>query len=243
MFDANKPLMRPTQHAEHLLITNILNGTWPPGTALPAERALSEQLGVTRPTLREALQRLARDRWITIAHGKTTTVNDYWKQGGMGILSTMAVYAQYLPREFVAHLLQARIILLPACARDAVAAVPDKFLNFLGNAASPDDNPENVAAYDWELQSMMAHNSGNLIYPLILNDFAPVFHILGEQYFQWDMAREASASYYNRLNKVIAQSGDVRQTVSDAMEESLTIWQRLQSSIKEQPKSKTVNKL
>ena len=55
---------RPRAHAESVLLAAILDGTFPPGTTLPGERTLAAQLGVTRPTLREALQRLARDGWL-----------------------------------------------------------------------------------------------------------------------------------------------------------------------------------
>jgi GntR family transcriptional regulator, negative regulator for fad regulon and positive regulator of fabA len=51
------PPQRPALYAEQALVTDILNGTFPPGSNLPAERELSIQLGVTRPTLREALRR------------------------------------------------------------------------------------------------------------------------------------------------------------------------------------------
>lgn len=40
------------------LETMILEGTLQPGQRLPAERALAEQFGVSRPSLREAVQRL-----------------------------------------------------------------------------------------------------------------------------------------------------------------------------------------
>ncbi|NEK56097.1 GntR family transcriptional regulator, partial [Rhizobium leguminosarum] len=39
--------------------TSLLDGTWPPGSRLPAERALAEQYDVSRNTVREAIQRLA----------------------------------------------------------------------------------------------------------------------------------------------------------------------------------------
>ena len=68
--------VRPNERAEQWLVTAILDGDLPPGSTLPAERTLATQLGVTRPTLREAIQRLARDGWLTIAHGKPTVVND-----------------------------------------------------------------------------------------------------------------------------------------------------------------------
>ena len=46
---------------ERRLRTAIANGVHPPGSRLPGERALSEQLRVSRSTLRGALQRLAAD--------------------------------------------------------------------------------------------------------------------------------------------------------------------------------------
>ncbi len=56
----------------------------------PAERELSELIGVTRTTLREVLQRLARDGWLTIQHGKPTKVNNFWETSGLNILETLA---------------------------------------------------------------------------------------------------------------------------------------------------------
>jgi len=47
------------------LVADIVRGTYPPGTRLPAERELSRMLGASRPTLREALRRL--DEWNLVA--------------------------------------------------------------------------------------------------------------------------------------------------------------------------------
>ncbi|HWF46598.1 MAG TPA: GntR family transcriptional regulator [Bryobacteraceae bacterium] len=41
------------------LLPSIVNGVWSEGERIPAERALSEQLKVARPSLREALKALA----------------------------------------------------------------------------------------------------------------------------------------------------------------------------------------
>jgi len=53
----------PTERAgtitQRRLLTAIESGVYPPGTRLPGERVLSEQLQVSRSTLRGALQRLA----------------------------------------------------------------------------------------------------------------------------------------------------------------------------------------
>lgn len=47
------------------LVADIVRGTYPPGTRLPAERELSRMLGASRPTLREALRRL--DEWNLVS--------------------------------------------------------------------------------------------------------------------------------------------------------------------------------
>ena len=61
-----EPPLRPTQYAEYILVTSILNGTYPAGTLLPGERALANEIGITRPTLRETLQRLANEGWVLV---------------------------------------------------------------------------------------------------------------------------------------------------------------------------------
>lgn len=43
----------------------VLSGTWPPGTAVPPEHALMEQLGASRMTVHRALVQLAREGLIT----------------------------------------------------------------------------------------------------------------------------------------------------------------------------------
>ena len=70
--------LRPAERVENRLIQAIVGGEFPINSTLPPERELARRLGVTRPTLREALQRLARDGWIEIHHGKSTRVRDYW---------------------------------------------------------------------------------------------------------------------------------------------------------------------
>ncbi len=54
--------------------TLILEGTLKPGERLPAERALAEELGVSRPSLREALQKLVARGLLVSRHGGGTFV-------------------------------------------------------------------------------------------------------------------------------------------------------------------------
>lgn len=56
------------------LIGYVRDGTWKPGDRLPSERDLSQALGVSRPTLREALASLQLAGIVETRHGSGTRV-------------------------------------------------------------------------------------------------------------------------------------------------------------------------
>ena len=220
------PPLRPTQYAEHILITSILNGAYPAGSVLPGERVLATEIGITRPTLRETLQRLASEGWIQIQHGKPTVVNDYWLKGGLSMLGTMAKYADFLPNGFITRLLEVRVTLLPPVAGLAAAHQPQKILDLLNRRPLLNDSIEAYAAYDWELQMCMARESGNPIYALILNDFASIFQKMAARYFIAHKTRKESLNYYRSLTKAIERNDQsVEKIVKKAMKKSIKIWQ------------------
>src|SRR3990172_3511575 len=140
---------RPVEHAQDHLITAILDGTFPPGTTLPGERELAAQLGVTRPTLREVLRRLEGDGWLTVHQGKPTQVNDFWREGGLNILSGIVRHSKYLPPNFVDNLLEVRLHLAPAYTRAAMLHAPMEVVALLMDSNDLDDTPEAYATYDW----------------------------------------------------------------------------------------------
>jgi GntR family negative regulator for fad regulon and positive regulator of fabA len=226
-----EPPLRPTQYAEHILVTAILSGTYPAGTALPSERALANEIGITRPTLRETLQRLANEGWVQIQHGKPTVVNDFWLEGGLSMLGTLAKYADFLPNGFISRLLEVRVTLLPTVAGLAAIHQPQKILDILDHKPQLTDSVETYAAYDWELQICMARESGNPIYALILNDFASIFQKMAARYFMAQKPREASLNYYRDLAQAIVRKDhSVAEIVKRAMEQSIEIWHELKRS-------------
>ena len=223
-------LLRPTQLAEQILVTSILDGTYPTGAALPNERDLARQIGITRPTLRETLQRLAAEGWVRIRHGKPTLVNDYWLEGGLGLLSTLAKYGEFLPNGFITHLLEVRMTMLPPVARRAAMYEPETISNYLGDAPNISEDATAFADYDWRLQMLMARNSRNPVFSLILNDFASVFAATAMRYFSEGTARRASRKFYRDLLQAIGHSADlVEKIVKEAMQQSIDIWQEVRS--------------
>ncbi len=227
----NDQPFRPAQFTEQRLITAILDGTYPPGSALPAERRLAEQFGVTRPTIRETLQRLAAEGWISIHHGKSTQVNDFWETGGLSLLGTLARYGDFLPKDLILHLLNFRINLMPPVARDAIGREPDMIRSYLVKRKTLPPRAEAFTAFDWGLQMLLARHSGNPVYPLILNDFEFVFNTLAQFYFSYEEAREASLRYYGELAQAIGKNAAaVEKAVREAMKTSISIWKKINSS-------------
>ena len=58
------------------LETRILEGSLKPGDRLPSERKLAAELGVSRPSLREAIQKLVSKGLLSTRHGGGTVVTD-----------------------------------------------------------------------------------------------------------------------------------------------------------------------
>ncbi len=223
-----KSPLRPTQYVEQKVVTSILNGTYPQGSVLPNERVLAEKIGVTRQTLRETLHRLSREGWVTIHHGKPTVVNNYWEKGGMGLLSTMSRYSEYLPNGFVTNLLEVRANLLPIIARRSAESAPGVLLTYLSRAKNLEDKAEAFSLYDSDLQLLMTSHAKNPIYRLIFNDFSWMFESLALQYFSIKKARKISRSYYMDLYDAVDRGGkDVESVVYSTMEKSIEIWKGL----------------
>lgn len=100
------------------LRARIMNGEMQPGTTLPAERALSEMLGVNRGSVREALKRLEQARLVSIQHGGATRVLDYRATAGMDLLAELLLTPTGgLDLEVARSILEMRAVLAPDIAR------------------------------------------------------------------------------------------------------------------------------
>lgn len=221
------PPLRPSEYTEQILVSSILDGTFPPGTTLPGERELATQLGITRPTLREVLRRLAGDGWLTIHQGKSTRVNNFWQEGGLNVLSKLVRFAQKLPQDFVPNLLAVRLALAPAYTRDAVANNPKDVAEYLTGADLIDQTPDAFASFDWHLHRLLTIASENPIYTLILNGFASFYEQMARRYFMDSKAKDVSMSFYHDLYQVAIRQdiNEAEQITREIMKQSIILWQ------------------
>ncbi len=219
----------PAAYAEKALVTAILRGEFPPGSALPAERDLAVRLGVTRPTLREVIGRLERDGWLTVRHGKRTAVNDVWRSGGLNVVSGIVRHAKVLPPGFVTSLLELRLLISPAYARAAVERSAGEVRDFLETRAGLPDTAAAFAAFDWRLHHRLTVASGNPLFTLILNGFAGFYERMARRYFRSAEARDTSRRFYAALEES-ARRGDAaaaEAVTGEVMARSVELWRDL----------------
>lgn len=222
-------LLKPAAYAEQQIITDILSNRFAPGDALPAERILAQTLGVTRPTLRETLQRLSKEGWVIIRHGKPTKINHYLENGGLAILSALVRHGRQLPKGMVDHLLEVRSSMLPDIAQKAVQNDRQALVGLLVQARHLKDDPKAYADYDWQLQMLMVKACNNPVFKMIFNDFTPLYAVLGRVYFSNAKARSASLAYYEKLLAALqAGKPSIHGMVEKIMMTAQQIWQEIQ---------------
>jgi GntR family transcriptional regulator, negative regulator for fad regulon and positive regulator of fabA len=223
---------KPAELAENRLVDAILDGTFPVNSSLPPERELAEKLGVTRPTLREALQRLSRDGWIEIHHGRCTRVKDYWKEGNLLILTAIAQHQDKLPYDFVANLLQVRLLIAPTYTRMAMQNSLKEVIHLLESLQEVEDTPEEFTRRDLDLHMQLTILSRNPVFTLILNGFGNIYQTMGLKYFQNRQSRDHSRSFYKKLLSAVLSNDFylVEEVTRQVMADSINLMQQAASS-------------
>ena len=145
---ALKPITRrlvPDDVFEQLL-GEVVDGSLAPGDPLPSERRLAELLGVSRPAVREALQRMSATRLVEVRHGGATTVRDFQQYAGLDLLPRLLVRDGELDPDVARSVVEARFAIAPGMVRlaaqrsgRAAQALVDAVPAALAALASADD--------------------------------------------------------------------------------------------------------
>ena len=98
------------------ILSDVVDGELAPGESLPSERRLAEVLGVSRPAVREALQRMAQARLVEVRHGGATTVREFRRSAGLDLLPRLLVRNDELDVSVARSILEARIAIAPEVA-------------------------------------------------------------------------------------------------------------------------------
>ena len=156
------PVRRSSAAAEAMrsIQDMIVDGRLRPGQRLPAERELSELLGISRPTLRETIRSLVSLNILESRHGSGTYV---------AALDTAALleplqFVMALSGRTVEELFEARLVLEPALAALAASRADAAQVAAMRAALA---GPDRVAA-DVALHRLVAAAAGNALLAAML---------------------------------------------------------------------------
>jgi GntR family transcriptional repressor for pyruvate dehydrogenase complex len=154
------------------LLSEMVGGGLPPGKPLPSERKLAEALGVSRPAVREALQRMAHAGLVDVRQGDTTMVRDYRRHAGLDLLPRLLVAGDQVDVGVARSILEARLHVGPKIAELAAArggarlrAELDAAIAALEAADSPVDRQNRALEY-WD---HVVDGADSIVFRLMFN--------------------------------------------------------------------------
>lgn len=156
------------------IAADVLSGELAPGATLPSERQLAEALGVSRPAVREALQRLAAAGLIAVRQGDATTVLDYRRGAGLEVLPRLLVQAGNLDPGVARSILEARLHNGPKVAElaaqraggsDALRADLERTVE----ALAAEQDPIAQQRYAMEFWDLVVDAADSIVFRLMFN--------------------------------------------------------------------------
>lgn len=158
------------------LFERIVSGALKPGDALPSERLLTEQFGVNRQVVREALKRLVHLGMVQSGQGDGNRVLDWMQTGTFELVSLLAIRSRAgrdeLDQVLARSLLEIRRTFGMETARMCAMRADDALVDELAElveAMPSAGSPLQRHATNWAFWSRLVDGSGNLCYRLMLN--------------------------------------------------------------------------
>jgi GntR family transcriptional repressor for pyruvate dehydrogenase complex len=164
------------------LVRGIVDGELAAGEPLPSERRLAEVLGVSRPAVREALQRLSQSNLVDTRHGGGTTVRDVRAAAGLDLLPRLLVHRDgSIDVAAARSVVELRAQAGPHLARLAALRADDDVRALLhpradALAAAPDTDARQVAAL--EFWDAVVTGADNLAYRLLWNSLRATYDVV-----------------------------------------------------------------
>ncbi|QHB18213.1 fatty acid metabolism transcriptional regulator FadR [Mannheimia pernigra] len=225
----------PAALAEEYIVKSIWGNRFPAGTDLPAERELAERIGVTRTTLREVLQRLAREGWLSIQHGKPTRVNDIWETAGPNIISTIIkLDKNYLP-VVISNVVSLRTRMAEAYIPEAVKFSPQECVKLFDGLENLENTATAYAEFDYKLFRQFTFLAKKPVYALILNSFKSMYHQVAKIFFNDSSNRQLTLNFYRSLLAACLTGDSQKASICMAKnrQSSGEIWKKLSVNVHE----------
>jgi GntR family transcriptional repressor for pyruvate dehydrogenase complex len=194
------------------LTAEIVSGSYAPGTAIPSERALSEELRVNRHVVREAIKRLEQVGLVRVSQGGRTTVLDYRRTAGLDLLAIVAERAE--PLDGLRPLLVSALEMRAGIAADLARLCAERCgpdlgaeLRALSKSLAGASSPEERFELDERFWRLIVEGAENLAYELAFNSLIRAVHAHRELSLPVLEAELKQSGHRRRIAEAIA-AGD-----------------------------------
>lgn len=160
------------------LAGEVLAGELEPGATLPAERQLAETLGVSRPTVREALQRLAHSGLVEVRQGGSTTVRDFRRHAGLDMLPRLLLRRGEPDPAVIGSILEIRRALgreVAALAAQRAGAALAADLTAILDLLAAEHDPVAQQLHALTFWDHLVDGADSIVYRLLYNDLRAVY--------------------------------------------------------------------
>ena len=168
----------------------ILSGRLSIGQPIPPERELALTLGVSRPVVHEAMVELAAAGLVLVIPRQGSVVNDFRSTGSLSLFASIVQYAEGpVERELLEGMFSIRELLESEAAGSAAERGTEEQFGRIRRiiadetAAGPAD-VELLVALDFSFHHAVAAASGNILLPLFMNTFKPIYTNLSRQFYR-----------------------------------------------------------
>jgi DNA-binding FadR family transcriptional regulator len=178
MYDSTQARRSVASTAADAIRLRILTGRYLAGQSLPGERELSDELGVSRLTLRSAIAHLEAEGLLRAVHGSGTRVLDFRQTGGLdlfGHLAALVLSGAAVPGglDLFASLMELR----RAVAIEAVGLATERasadelraMRNHVGAMSALLGDSHAFMVADLAFARLIVRATGNLAYELLFN--------------------------------------------------------------------------
>lgn len=187
----------------------IISGKITIGEQLPPEREIAAQMGISRTIVHSGLIELAAKGLISIYPRRGTVVNDYRTGGTLSILNSLMNYEEgEFDEKILNSIIDTRYLIETENSR--LAALNRNENNLIELAKILDE--ENEANYedieliidiDFKFHHQISMATGNMIYPLIIKSFEPVYKNLTSRFFKNKSVVPAVFTFHKELYSAI----------------------------------------
>ena len=205
----------------------IINGTWSPGSKIPSETALSEELGVSRITVRNAFQRLISLGLIEAKQGGGTFVKDFTDADALGYIQPLLAYAQ----PDINYFLEFRAVMEPEMAALAAEKASDEQIADMREyvrqyAETSLSDTEALLAADMAFHFSIAEATYN---PIIIKIYEMLRDIYSSNLLQviQTLGMEIGVKYHEKIADAIGEHDSVgaRRAMRRHLQDTLRLYQ------------------